>query len=97
MSTSNQQTLAESGASDRPPILEKESYVLWASRFRRFLENKHEEEERTWHSIKIGPYERQQIPNLYDTNKTIPEPISKMTKANKKQYFADIKVMNYLL
>ncbi|GJZ95534.1 hypothetical protein Tco_0667868 [Tanacetum coccineum] len=33
MSTSNQQTLAESGASDRPPMLEKGSYVPWASHF----------------------------------------------------------------
>ncbi|GKC57035.1 hypothetical protein Tco_1084633 [Tanacetum coccineum] len=33
MSASNQQTLAESGASERPPMLEKESYVAWASCF----------------------------------------------------------------
>ncbi|GKC78573.1 retrovirus-related pol polyprotein from transposon TNT 1-94 [Tanacetum coccineum] len=33
MSTANQQTLAELGASDRPPILEKGSYVPWASQF----------------------------------------------------------------
>ncbi|GKA78177.1 hypothetical protein Tco_0784714 [Tanacetum coccineum] len=46
MSTSNQQTLAELGASDRPLILEKGSYVPWASRFRRFLENKQEGGER---------------------------------------------------
>ncbi|GJU41326.1 hypothetical protein Tco_1194283 [Tanacetum coccineum] len=40
MSASNQQTLAESGATDRPPILEKGNYIPWESRFRRFLENK---------------------------------------------------------
>ncbi|GJZ68472.1 hypothetical protein Tco_0631712 [Tanacetum coccineum] len=37
---------------------------------------------------------------IYDPDnppKEILEPISKMTEANKKQYFADIKVMNYLL
>ncbi|GJR06979.1 retrovirus-related pol polyprotein from transposon TNT 1-94 [Tanacetum coccineum] len=61
MSTSNQQTLAESGASDRPTILEKGNYVPWASRFMRH------------------------------TSENIPEPISKMTKLNKQQYFADIK------
>ncbi|GJX00593.1 hypothetical protein Tco_0184506 [Tanacetum coccineum] len=85
------------GASNRPPILEKGSYVTWASRFRRFLDNKQEEEERMWHSIEVGSYERQRITNPYKPDETVPEPTSKMTKANKKQYFVDIKVMNYLL
>nr|GEW98967.1 putative reverse transcriptase domain-containing protein [Tanacetum cinerariifolium] len=47
-----------------------------------------------WCSIEKGPYERQR---LIDPDKTIPEPIVKMTEANKKQYFKDVKVMNYLL
>nr|GEX26645.1 hypothetical protein [Tanacetum cinerariifolium] len=97
MFTSNQQSLAESGASDRPPILEKGSYVPWASRFRRFLDNKQEDGERMWSSIETRPYERQMITNLDDPNKAIHEPISKMTEANKKQYFVDINVMIYLL
>ncbi|GJU66113.1 hypothetical protein Tco_1252372 [Tanacetum coccineum] len=74
MSTSNQQTLAESRASDRPPILEKGNYVAWASRFLRKM-----------------------IPDLDNTAENIPKPINKMTNINKSQYFADIKVMNYLL
>ncbi|GJY19924.1 hypothetical protein Tco_0392490 [Tanacetum coccineum] len=100
MSTSNQQTLDESGASDRPPNLEKGSYVPWASRFKRFLDNKQEDGEQMWRSIKVGPYVRQMIPNPDkpdDPNDNIPEPLSKMTEANKKQYFSNIKVMNYLL
>ncbi|GJR12093.1 hypothetical protein Tco_0794745 [Tanacetum coccineum] len=75
MSTSNQQTLAESGASDRPLILEKGSYVPWASRFRRFLDNKQEEEERMWRSIEIGPYVRQRIIDPDKPTETIPEPL----------------------
>ncbi|GJV35480.1 hypothetical protein Tco_1407957 [Tanacetum coccineum] len=35
MSTSNQQTLADSGANDRPPMLERGNYIPWESRFRR--------------------------------------------------------------
>ncbi|GKF27658.1 hypothetical protein Tco_0094000, partial [Tanacetum coccineum] len=54
MSTANQKTLAESGASDRPPILEKGSYVPRASRFMRFLENKEKEEELMRNSIDNG-------------------------------------------
>ncbi|GJT58395.1 hypothetical protein Tco_1001928 [Tanacetum coccineum] len=97
MFTSNQQTLAESGASDRPPILEKGSYVPWTSQFRRFLDNKQEEGEQMWRSIEIRPYVRKMITDPEKPNETILEPISKMTKANKKQYFVDIKVMNYIL
>nr|GEU75481.1 integrase, catalytic region, zinc finger, CCHC-type, peptidase aspartic, catalytic [Tanacetum cinerariifolium] len=91
MSTLNRQTLVESGAFDRPPILEKGSYMPWESRFRMFLDNKKEEGERMWHSIEIRPYVRQRITDREKLNKTILEPVSKITEANKKQYFADIK------
>ncbi|GJT29305.1 hypothetical protein Tco_0909580 [Tanacetum coccineum] len=46
---SNQQTLADSGANERPPILEKGNYIPWESRFRRFLDNKLEDGERMLH------------------------------------------------
>ncbi|GKE71216.1 hypothetical protein Tco_1529288 [Tanacetum coccineum] len=32
MSTSNQQTLTDSGANERPPMLEKGNYIPWESR-----------------------------------------------------------------
>ncbi|GJU60334.1 gag-pol polyprotein [Tanacetum coccineum] len=49
-----------------------------------------------------GPYVRPMIHpygavNINGTVKQILEPLSKMTEGNKKQYFADVKVMNYLL
>ncbi|GJX44229.1 hypothetical protein Tco_0260905 [Tanacetum coccineum] len=97
MSTSNQQTLADSGANERPPMLEKGIYIPWESRFRRFLDNKLEEGDRMWHSIEKGPYKRPMIANPDKTNEHILEPLSKMTEGNKKQYIADVKVMNYLL
>ncbi|GKB81680.1 hypothetical protein Tco_0948575 [Tanacetum coccineum] len=100
MSASNQQTLAESGASKRPPMLEKGSYVPWASHFMRFLDNKQEEGEWMLHSIKVRPYEQKMIKNLDkpdDPTAKIIEPLSKMTESNKKQYFSDIRVMNFIL
>ncbi|GJR34950.1 hypothetical protein Tco_1210634 [Tanacetum coccineum] len=48
MSASNQQTLADSGANERPTMLEKGNYIPWESRFRRFLDNKLEKGERMW-------------------------------------------------
>ncbi|GJU44218.1 putative ribonuclease H-like domain-containing protein [Tanacetum coccineum] len=64
MSASNQQTLADSGANKRPPILEKGNFIPWESRFRRFLDNKLEEGERMWRSIEKGPYVRLMIPAI---------------------------------
>nr|GEX37773.1 retrovirus-related Pol polyprotein from transposon TNT 1-94 [Tanacetum cinerariifolium] len=63
MSASNQQTLADSGANERPLMLEKGNYIPWEN----------------------------------DTREQIIEPLSKRSKINKKQYIADVRVMNYLL
>ncbi|GJS59549.1 hypothetical protein Tco_0654333 [Tanacetum coccineum] len=94
---SNQQTLTDSGANKRPLMLEKGNYIPWESRFKRFLDNKLEDGERMWNSIQNAPYQRPMVVDL--TNPTIPilEPFSKMTEGNKKQYIADVRVMNYLL
>ncbi|GJY57675.1 hypothetical protein Tco_0457567 [Tanacetum coccineum] len=94
---SNQQTLADSGANERPPMLENGNYIPWESQFRRFLDNKLEDGERMWNSIQNGPYQRPMVVDL--TNPTVPilEPLSKMIKGKKKQYIADVRVMNYLL
>ncbi|GJQ93705.1 hypothetical protein Tco_0004844 [Tanacetum coccineum] len=80
MSTSNQQTLADSGANERPPMLERGNYIPWESRFRRFLDNKLEDGERMWNSIKKGPYKRPMIPNSDNDQEEILEPLSKMTE-----------------
>ncbi|GJU49991.1 hypothetical protein Tco_1219546 [Tanacetum coccineum] len=89
MSSSTQQTLADSGANDRPPILKKWNYIPRESRFRRFLDTKLKDGERMWNSIQKGPYDMPMIPNPYGTNTQILEPLSKMTEGNKKQYMAD--------
>nr|GEX52170.1 retrovirus-related Pol polyprotein from transposon TNT 1-94 [Tanacetum cinerariifolium] len=97
MSTLNQQTLADLRANERPQILEKGNYILWESRFRRFMDNKLEDEEQMWNSIHNGPYKRTVIPNTDNDQQEILEPLSKMTTRNKSQYIVDVKVMNYLL
>ncbi|GJW75929.1 hypothetical protein Tco_0135299 [Tanacetum coccineum] len=94
---SNQQTLADSGANERPPMLEKGNYIPWESQFRRFLDNKLEDGERMWNSIQNGPYQRPMVVDPIHPTVPMLEPLSKMTKGNKKQYIADVRVMNYLL
>ncbi|GJR49799.1 putative ribonuclease H-like domain-containing protein [Tanacetum coccineum] len=53
--------------------------------------------ERMWNSIQNGPYQRPMV--VDPTNPTVPilESLSKITKGNKKQYIADVRVMNYIL
>nr|GEW49135.1 reverse transcriptase domain-containing protein [Tanacetum cinerariifolium] len=97
MSASKQPTLTDSGANDRHPMLEKGNYILWESRFRRFLDDKLEDGERMWRSIENGPYERPLIIDPYDGKNKILEPLSKITESNKKQHIVDMKVMNYLI
>ncbi|GKE28355.1 hypothetical protein Tco_1443739, partial [Tanacetum coccineum] len=78
-------------------MLEKGNYISWETRFKSFLDNKLEDEERTWNSIQNGPYQRPMVVDT--TNPTVPilEPLSKITEGNMKQYIADVRVMNYLL
>ncbi|GJU37422.1 hypothetical protein Tco_1185776 [Tanacetum coccineum] len=76
MSTVNQQTLVKSGSSDRPLILEKGSYVPWASRFMRFLDNKKEKGKLMRHSIdiRVKNYILQGIPNdIYNSVDACPD------------------------
>ncbi|GKA56376.1 integrase, catalytic region, zinc finger, CCHC-type containing protein [Tanacetum coccineum] len=48
-------------------------------------------------SIFKGPYKMKDIPDPNNESETIPEASSKMSKSDKEQYFADIRVMNYIL
>ncbi|GJW26279.1 retrovirus-related pol polyprotein from transposon TNT 1-94 [Tanacetum coccineum] len=94
---SNKQTLTDSRANERPPMLEKGNYIPWESRFKRFLDNKLKDGERMWNSIQNGPYQRPMIVDPTNPTVHILEPLSKMTEGHKKQYIADVRVMNYLL
>ncbi|GJZ06009.1 integrase, catalytic region, zinc finger, CCHC-type containing protein [Tanacetum coccineum] len=78
-------------------MLEKGNYIPWESRFKRFLDNKLEDGERMWNLIQNGPYQKPMIVDLTNPTVHILEPLSKMTEGHKKQYIADVRVMNYLL
>ncbi|GJT72764.1 retrovirus-related pol polyprotein from transposon TNT 1-94 [Tanacetum coccineum] len=62
-------------------MLEKGNYIPWESRFKRFLDNKLEDDE-MWYSIQIGPYKRPMIPNPDNAKQMILEPLSKMTEVD---------------
>ncbi|GJY09348.1 integrase, catalytic region, zinc finger, CCHC-type containing protein [Tanacetum coccineum] len=59
MSTSKtyQQSLADAGSENRPPMLERGSYIPWASRFRRYLNRKRDNRKWLLKALDEGPYE----------------------------------------
>nr|GEU70199.1 hypothetical protein [Tanacetum cinerariifolium] len=91
MSIANQQTFMESGVENRPPTLEKGSYVSWASRLLRFLDNKQGEGKLMRNSIDNSPYKRKEITDPNDDTNKILEPINKLSQQNQNKYYADIK------
>ncbi|GJS16937.1 retrovirus-related pol polyprotein from transposon TNT 1-94 [Tanacetum coccineum] len=71
MSTSKtyQQSLADAGSENRPPMLERGSYIPWASRFRRYLNRKRDNRKWLLKALDEGPYE---FKNFVPEGLTIP-------------------------
>ncbi|GKD22362.1 hypothetical protein Tco_1224065 [Tanacetum coccineum] len=72
MSTSKtyQQSLANAGSETRPPMLERASYIPWASRFRRYINQKREKRKWLNKVLDEGHYQFEMfIPN----NSTVPK------------------------
>ncbi|GJT41378.1 hypothetical protein Tco_0941243 [Tanacetum coccineum] len=98
MSTSKtyQQSLADAGSETRPPMLERGSYIPWASRFRRYINRKRENQKWLNKALDEGPYKFEMfIPN----NSTLP----KLQTAEDLQgdallhYDAEMELMNLIL
>ncbi|GKB22359.1 hypothetical protein Tco_0861760 [Tanacetum coccineum] len=71
MSTSKtyQQSLADAGSETRPPMLERGSYIPWASRFRRYINRKRENQKWLNKALDEGPYQFQMF---VPTGSTLP-------------------------
>nr|GEW35098.1 hypothetical protein [Tanacetum cinerariifolium] len=54
-----QQSLADAGSETRPPMLERGSYIPWASRFRRYINRKRENLKWLNKALDEGPYQFQ--------------------------------------
>ncbi|GJW63164.1 hypothetical protein Tco_0115048 [Tanacetum coccineum] len=95
-SSAHQQSLAEARSETRPPMLERGSYIPWASRFRRYLNRKRETQKFLNHSIDVGPYEFKNIqPNENEEPRLQTE--DDLTGDDLKQYEDDIEAMNLIL
>ncbi|GJW22834.1 hypothetical protein Tco_0033456 [Tanacetum coccineum] len=98
MSTSKtcQQSLTDASSETRPPMLERGSYIPWASRFRRYINRKRENRKWLNKALDKGPYQFEMfIPN----NSTVP----KLQTAKDLQgdallhYDAEMELMNLIL
>nr|GFA70051.1 hypothetical protein [Tanacetum cinerariifolium] len=98
MSTASehQQSLANAGSKTRPSMLERGSYIPWASRLKRYLNRMKETRKFLNRSINEGPYQFKIIQP--DTNRDLrPKTDDDITSDALKQYEADIEAMNLIL
>ncbi|GJW77862.1 hypothetical protein Tco_0139544 [Tanacetum coccineum] len=98
MSTSKtyQQSLADVGSETRPPMLERGSYIPWASRFRRYINRKRENRKWLNKELDEGPYQFEMfIPN----NSTIPklQTAEDLQRDTLLHYDAEMELMNLIL
>ncbi|GKE56570.1 hypothetical protein Tco_1495755 [Tanacetum coccineum] len=93
-SSAHQQSLADDGSETRPPMLERGSYIPWASRFRCYLNRKKEIQKFLNCFINKGPcvFKRIQLDqNQPERDKTEDD----LTSDNLKQYETDIEAINF--
>ncbi|GJR64636.1 hypothetical protein Tco_0010701 [Tanacetum coccineum] len=100
---STQQDIYVAGSENRPPMLNKDNYVLWSYRLLRYAKSK-PNEKLLVNSIKNGPYVRQMIIELGDPNSvpTVAESTheqtdDELTKKEVKQMEADDQAIQTIL
>ncbi|GJV28198.1 hypothetical protein Tco_1384646 [Tanacetum coccineum] len=100
MASSHQQSIADAGLENRPPMLKKGNYVPWASRFMRYVDGKKEHGRMVKDSIDNGPYVMKQITDPTsptDAPRTKIQTVADLTGNDKLRYEADIDTMNWIL
>ncbi|GKB78425.1 hypothetical protein Tco_0945320 [Tanacetum coccineum] len=98
MSTSKtyQQSLAEAGSETRPPMLERGSYIPWASRFKRFLNRKRENQKWLLKALEDGPYV---FRNITPTGSALPrlQDVEDLQGDDLLYYDAEMELTNMIL
>ncbi|GJR22759.1 hypothetical protein Tco_0971286 [Tanacetum coccineum] len=98
MSTSKtyQQSLADVGSETRPPMLERGSYITWASRFRRYINQKRENRKWLNKVLDEGPYQFQMFVPTGSTLPTV-HTTEDLQGDELLHYDAEIELMNLIL
>ncbi|GJW43109.1 retrovirus-related pol polyprotein from transposon TNT 1-94 [Tanacetum coccineum] len=95
-STTHQQSLADVGSETRPPMLERCSYIPWASRFRRYLNQKREKRKWLNKAIDEGPFVFKDF-TPFDSQTPRPQTEDDLTRDDLKHYEVEIEAMNLIL
>nr|GEW05383.1 hypothetical protein [Tanacetum cinerariifolium] len=100
---STQQDIYAAGSKNRPPMLNKENYVLWSSRLLRYAKSRRNGK-LIHNSIISGPYVRRMIPEPGDTNHEVPvnetfhvQTDDELTEKELKQIEADDQAIQTIL
>ncbi|GJZ91420.1 hypothetical protein Tco_0663347 [Tanacetum coccineum] len=98
-----QQYIYVVGSENRPPILNKDNYVLWSSRLLRYAKIK-PNGKLIYNSIMHGPYVRQMLPEPSDPDREVPvnetfheQTDEELTKKELKQVEADDQAIQTIL
>ncbi|GJW57093.1 hypothetical protein Tco_0103824 [Tanacetum coccineum] len=98
MSTSKtyQQSLADVDSETRPPMVERGSYIPWASRFTRYINRKRENRKWLNKALDEGPYQFQMF---VPTGLSLPtlQTVEDLQGEELLHYDAEIKLMNLIL
>nr|GFB45847.1 ribonuclease H-like domain-containing protein [Tanacetum cinerariifolium] len=100
---STQQDIYAAGFESRPPMLDKENYVSWSSRFLRYAKSR-PNGKLIHNSIINGLYVRRMIPEPGDTNREVPvnetfhvQTDDELTEKELKQIEADDQAIQTIL
>ncbi|GKC51968.1 hypothetical protein Tco_1074713 [Tanacetum coccineum] len=104
MASIHNQSIVDAGTYNRPPMLEKGSYVPWLSRFMRYIYGKKDYGKMLKDSIENGPYKLKEITDHGnpDDNPPVP-PFQRIKKEadftgdDKKRFEENIDAMNAIL
>ncbi|GJW71416.1 hypothetical protein Tco_0128333 [Tanacetum coccineum] len=95
-STTHQQSLANAGSETRPSMLERDNYIPWASRFKRYLNRKRENRKWLKKAIDEGLYEFKNY-TPPDSKTPMMQTEDVLTGDDLKHYEAKIEAMNLIL
>ncbi|GKF44990.1 hypothetical protein Tco_0131542 [Tanacetum coccineum] len=91
-----QQSLVDAGSETRSPMLERGSYIHWASRFKRFLNRKRENRKWLLKVLEDSPYV---FRNITPTGSTIPmlQEVEDLQGDDLLYFDAEMELMNMIL
>ncbi|KAJ9558178.1 hypothetical protein OSB04_012792 [Centaurea solstitialis] len=93
MSLANRRDDMSMGLETKAPVLFKDEYELWVSRFKLYLRRK-KDGDKFLHSIMHGPHS---IPVHTVDGREVPKDFSEMDVAERERYMIDVEAQNYLI